>query len=359
MCISKISINSFRNLQLVQLDLANNFNLLVGQNGSGKTSFLEAIYFLSLARSFRSHQYKPVIRHGQSQMTVSGMLFDGTALGIEKNLHGKTRLQINREPCHETVALASRLPLQIINPDSYKILEAGPQFRRKFLDWGVFHVKQQFYKCWQRSQQVLAQRNAALRQGYNKQQIGIWDKEYFELAEVLHQMRHEYFSWLQLRFNQLVAMLLNEEIILNYYRGWNDELSLEVVFDKAFERDKQLGYSQYGPHRADILFTINKLPVTQVLSRGQQKLLIFALKIAQGILLKLHKDKSCIYLIDDLPAELDREKRECVLQLLKDLEAQIFVTAIEESGFEKLLATTNSKMFHVKHGDINRVTDKL
>lgn len=138
MYISKVAIRQLRNLISVELEPSSQLNILVGNNGSGKTSFLEAIYFLSLGRSFRSQYYKPIISHECQNMTITGVKNDGIVLGIEKNRDAKTRIKVNREPCKDIATLTSLLPLQIINPDSYKILEGAPQFRRKFLDWECF-----------------------------------------------------------------------------------------------------------------------------------------------------------------------------------------------------------------------------
>lgn len=352
MTISKLIIKQLRNLLCVEVEPSNQFNLLIGENGSGKTSFLEAIYFLSLARSFRSHLYKPIITHHCEQLTVSGVVHHGISLGIEKNRQGKVRIKINTELCRHTATLAALLPLQIINPDGYKILEAGPQFRRKFLDWGVFHVKHPFFNYWQRGNLALRQRNAALRQEYSRSQISLWDKELNEIAEMLHRMRHDYLKLLQPIFNRVISDLLSDEINLEYYCGWDKEKSLSEVMEHAYERDRHLGYTQFGYHRADLIFTVNQLPVTQVLSRGQQKILVCALKIAQGILLQQQSNKSCIYLIDDLAAELDSDKRNNVIKLLNDLKTQVFITSIEGNSFMHLDKQKDLKVFHVKHGCI-------
>ena len=144
-------------------------NILHGDNGSGKTSLLEAIHLLGMARSFRSTRLNPVISHEQGSCTVFGQVELGeeqsSALGISRDRSGEIRIRINGQSVRSAAELAETLPLQLINPDSFRLLEGAPKLRRQFLDWGVFHVEPRFLQAWQRLQQALRQRNSWLRHG--------------------------------------------------------------------------------------------------------------------------------------------------------------------------------------------------
>jgi len=352
-----VEIFSFRNLNSVGLELGSGFNVFYGNNGSGKTSFIEAIHHLALGRSFRTRLSKRIIQKNAEKFSVFARLQKENQpqlpLGIEKDIRGNTRIRIAGEDAHSAVELAKLLPLQLIYPDGHQLLVGGSKPRRQFLDWGVFHVEPSFIGLWQQAMQVIKQRNAGLRQQHGLSQLTIWDEQLIVLAEQLHQMRQNYIAKLIVTFQQLWQQLMGGvEIKLTYYAGWSKEKSLAEALSSALGRDRQLGYTQNGPHRADLRFHIDAIPANDVLSQGQQKILIYVLQLTQGIMLRQQTGQQCIYLIDDLPAELDEDKRRKITEILVDLQAQVIVTGINKtdlSGFEEYSET---KMFHVEHGKI-------
>lgn len=350
MSIQTLKVSHFRNLSAVQLEPCPSFNFIYGNNGSGKTSLLEAIYLLSLGRSFRTHLSHRLIQRDCEHLIVHASLSLSTQIGVEKHSDGKTRIRVDGENKYSAAELARRLPLLLINPDVYKILEGGPKDRRRFLDWGVFHVEPEFLTCWQRAQKVIKQRNTLLRFNGSQQEILLWDRELCDVAMQLDRMREDYFLQFKKVFVDVLALLLDEPVSIRYYRGWPKEKSLEEALKDTLLRDKSLGYTQCGPHRADIKLLCNNISVADVLSRGQQKVLGCALQLAQGKLLKEIRDKHCIYLIDDLAAELDPQKREVLMEALVQLNSQVFITAIEESTVNELSHFSSNKMFHVEHG---------
>lgn len=357
MTLSRLKASHFRNLIDLNLEPCEQFNLIYGTNGSGKSSILEAIYFLSLGRSFRSHLASRIINYDQSKLSIFGLVTEQSgaqiSLGIEKSRSGKIRTKIANEAASSVAELAKILPLQLINPDSYQLLSAGPRQRRQFLDWGVFHVEQSFFPLWQRFQRILKQRNSALQQQTAPDQIKVWDIEFIETAQALSQLRENYIEQLK----PVVAGLLKDLIELNdltitYYPGWNTERGLSDILNSYLHRDLMLGYTQFGPQRADILIKINNIPAEDVLSRGEQKLLVCALQLAQGMLLWQLADKRCIYMLDDIAAELDSNRRRRIIDVLKSLQAQVFITAVDSEVFSDLIDQTPHKLFHVEHGEV-------
>lgn len=147
MSLTRVSVTAVRNLHPVTLSLPR-INILYGDNGSGKTSVLEAIHLLGLARSFRSARLQPVIQYEEAACTVFGqvMLANGIAsnLGISRERQGEFTIRIDGQNARSAAQLAETLPLQLINPDSFRLLEGAPKIRRQFLDWGVFHVEPRF-----------------------------------------------------------------------------------------------------------------------------------------------------------------------------------------------------------------------
>ena len=359
MAISQLQITGVRNLLPVTLHASPRINILYGDNGSGKTSVLEAIHLLAMARSFRSTRLQPMIQYEQNNCTVFAQIdhTDGSQsnLGVSRDRQSELRIRIDGQNARSAAQLAQLLPLQLINPDSFRLLEGAPKMRRQFLDWGVFHVEHQFISAWQRLQTSLKQRNSCLRHGImDRSVIAAWDNELCIASNEIDQLRRAYITKLKLVFEQTLAKLLDlPGLTLSYFRGWDKTSELQEVLNKNFDRDRALGYTQAGPQRADLRVRVDKHNAVDILSRGQQKLVICALRIAQGHLLSQARRNECIYLVDDLPSELDEQHRLALCQLLDDLECQVFITCVDKqlmiSGWR---TDTPVSLFHVEQGQI-------
>lgn len=347
MSLCHLELSDFRNFSRAEVKPQRGINLFCGENGSGKTSLLEAIYYLGLGRSFKTRHTKRVIRHEQPQFLVFGKISSGDTIGIEKNRDGSGRMRLSQEKIQSAAELASALPLQLINPDSHRLIEGGPKARRQFIDWGVFHVKHDaFFPSWQKMRRVLRQRNLALRQAMasksnsKKKEVGAWDAALVEQAMLLDKLRREYLDKFTPVFMQLLERLLREseepgvgEMKLCFYSGWDEKRGLQEELQRALPRDFDLGHTQYGPHRADLKIFVENLPAQDVLSRGQQKMVVCAMSLAQAALLQ-KATKKCLLLIDDLASELDAKKRGALCALLTNLKTQVFITGTDALLFK-------------------------
>ena len=248
------------------------------------------------------------------------------------------------------------LPLQVINPDTFSLLEGSPKLRRTFIDWGVFHVKHQdFFPLWKRMQKALKQRNSLLRHGrINDFELTSWNLEFEKAATVIDQLRDEYIQKLTPVFNRVLSELSDlNNLTIQYYRGWDRDRSLQEVLTSALERDMRSGYTHAGPQRADLRIRVGKGSAVDILSRGQLKLVVCALKLAQGFLYQEMQNKQCIFLVDDLPSELDIPNRQKLCQLFQTMKCQTFITCVDKGALANCwLPDTDVKMFHVKHGQI-------
>jgi DNA replication and repair protein RecF len=361
MPLTRLEITDFRNLAAAKLEpVSSGFNLIYGHNGSGKTSLLEAIYYLSLGRSFRSSVIGRIVRNTAdkflifAQKTAHGE--QSIPIGVERQLQGDIKIRIAGKDVQSTAELADLTPVQLINSSCFNLLDGGPLFRRKYLDWGIFYLNKDFLRVWRDVAQILKQRNAALRSRRPKRELEAWTGELAAKGVALDQLRQEYVDLLVPVLTQTVAELISiPDLDISYQPGWDKTFSYHDVLTAALDRDMQLGYTQFGPHRADFKIKTQRVNAKDILSRGQQKLFVCAMILAQGALLRSGANKKPIYLIDDLPAELDTVSRSNLIALLSKQETQIFVTAVERGALSDDLLRSPLKMFHVEHGDVTEV----
>lgn len=345
----------------VSLPCLSSINIFHGDNGAGKTSVLEAVHLLSSAKSFRGHKLKPLINNTMDSCVVFGEIdVPGSgfqAIGVERfrNQSVPAVIRVSGQAVRSASALAENLPLQVICSDTFKLLEGSPSIRRQFLDWGVFHVEHQFHSVWKSAQRCLKQRNSLLRHGrIDDQQLSVWTNELAAVGDRLDQFRRHYFDLLMPVFEATLARLLDiDDLNIKYFRGWDADRSLADVLASNLIRDREMGYTQVGPHRADLKLRYRSSNAAELLSRGQQKLVVCALRVAQGYLLSREAGRSCVYLVDDLPSELDKVHRKALCGLLEELGCQVFVTCVDYNDLAGCWSGDVSvSMFHVEHGTI-------
>ncbi|BAZ92598.1 DNA replication and repair protein RecF [Thiohalobacter sp. COW1] len=358
MPLTRLSLSHFRNITAAELELSPRFNLIVGANGSGKTSLLEAIFYLGRVRSFRTRKLDQLIQGGETHFRLIARLADPDTgertLGIERGPDGQT-LRLGGQPVRQLAELARALPIQLLNPDSHLILEGGPRYRRRFLDWGVFHVEPGFYSAWQRYAKALKQRNAALRTGRSRRDIAAWTPALVQAAEVLHSLRNEYISELLPYVRSNLASLVDlPGLDFRYQPGWPEEAGLAATLDARLDSDLRRGFTQAGPHRADLLPLLDGVPAIERISRGQQKQLVSALLLAQAELMMEKNRQPCLFLIDDLPAELDMGHRQRVLERLLALQSQLYITTTDADAIPSSPGM-DARMFHVEQGRLAEI----
>ena len=360
MSIEHLEIANFRNLENVSLDPSPKLNAIIGNNGSGKTSLLEAIYFLGTAKSFRTPHSKQAITFGKSQFVVFGKVTaSGGAsvpVGISKTKESMA-IKISNRPALSASTLAGLLPVQLINPDVHKLLEEGPRYRRRFMEWGLFHVKPNYFQHWQECRHILKQRNAALKQHLPTREIEQWDVALCEKSEVITNLRKQYLEELQPFVNDLLSQSpLIPPVEIQLSQGWTKSKTLEDVLRDNLETDRSRGFTQFGPQRMDLTINCRGVKAKEVVSRGQQKFITAIMKLAQIELLNQNEAGSKgILLVDDLPAELDQQFRELLINMIAAQQAQVFITATDAQLLFQDLPGPEATMFHVEHGAVQRL----
>ena len=355
--LQSLSITSIRNIQHAGLKLSPGVNLLHGENGSGKTSVLESIHLLATGRSFRTSKPGTLISEAEPSALIVAELSNGHQIGLTRSRQKGHQLNMDTEKQRNWDKVARELPVQVLDANSFLLLDGGPNARRRFLDWGVFHVEPLFVDQWRKTRKCIANRNLLLRKtSPDPDQLRAWDLQLCKAASDVDMARSNYFNCFVPVFDQVYESLAGPShhgLNLTYHRGWDSDRELAEVLRYNEIADKKYGATQNGPHRADLVVKAGSRLAIETLSRGQQKILVSALKIAQGVLLSQALDRACIYLVDDLPAELDRANRHKVLDKLMGLKGQLFITCVDREALE--ISPANSpKMatFHVKRGTI-------
>ncbi|MFY8274610.1 DNA replication/repair protein RecF [Pseudoalteromonas sp. SSDWG2] len=360
MSITSFSLNNFRNIEAATFS-PELINVIYGENGSGKTSFLEAIYFLSHGRSFRTNKHRSVIKDTADYFTLHAKKRSNNLtipLGLKKDVSGETQVKIQGKTSRRISDLAQVLPVQVITPESYSFFFGGPKERRAFIDLGVFHVEHDFFVHWQNFNKVHKQRNALLKSkpANARAMLDVWDKEFVRLSETITKLRESYIERFKaLFFDRLCTELdLLNGLDIEFNWGWKSDESLADILMQYRDRDLMRGYTSKGPHKADLTIKTSLGPVENAFSRGQLKLLLYALKVAQNSLIEQETGKQSILLIDDLPSELSEDTKSKVGQLLAHCDSQIFITTIESDSVSAVLDALDkpTALFHVKHGEL-------
>lgn len=358
--LQRLRVNHLRNLSSVSLELSPRINWIYGANGSGKTSLLEGIYLLGLGRSFRSRVASPLITAGHSELVVYGQIRrDGMShsIGIAKSRGGETRLRLDGANIGSLAEVAKLLPLVLVVPETFELLTGGPRERRQYLDWGVFHVEHSYMGVWRNFQRSLKQRNSLLRRGrIDHAELAVWNDHLVDAAEQIDAHRTRYLDQLRETIRSMLVEFDPQmgDVRLDYVRGWPKDRSYREALLEGLERDLSMGQTCYGPHKGDLRISVKGLDAREHLSRGQQKVVICALKLAQGLFLSRVTGLSSVYLVDDLHAELDEGNALTFCRILEQSGAQVFITSLDNALIEKYWSrSTPLKMFHVEHGSIS------
>jgi len=329
MSLRRVQVTDFRCLQSADLELDRRFTLISGPNASGKTSLLEAMYILGRGRSFRTRHIEHLIRTGAERFVVFGAVDAGersVPVGIEGSAGG-VRAKVAGEKAATLAELALQLPVQIIDPEVHRLIEEGPSRRRRYLDWGVFHVEHEFVGYWQRYHHVLRQRNAALKSRQTAP-ISVWDADLVRYGELVTEARQRYVEMLASECAPIARSLLGMELTLSYRPGWAKAQTFAESLAQSLQSDQDLRATQVGPHRAELAIRLDGLAVKDRISRGQQKLLAAALLVAQ---INLFPDAAPIrptLLLDDPAAELDDERLAKLILEVSAHVVQLVVTTL-------------------------------
>jgi DNA replication and repair protein RecF len=352
MSLAELRIENLRCIESAALEFSPELNLIAGENGAGKTSILEAIFLLGRGRSFRTRSTERLIRHHQPKLTVFGRTDDSPPkrAGIEVAADGGTRARIDGENAQSLLELSGVIPVQSIDPEIHKLVDQGPERRRRWLDWLVFHVEPTFGTHWARYNRALKQRNAALRSGTGE--ISAWDGELIQNGVAISDARQRALTRLIPCLNQTFERFGGLDVSVSFTTGWLAGTSLEEALRSHAERDRARGTTTAGPHRADVMLRRNHRIARETLSRGQQKLTAVAMIVSQLRLLREELNLRAVLLLDDPAAELDDKNLQRLFDELSALRCQMIATSLTQ---ETALFQAPKATFHVEHGRVKQL----
>jgi len=359
MQLIELRIKDLRCIEQAELRLNPGINLITGANGAGKTSVIEAIHLMGYGRSFRGRVRDGMIRSGKSCCEVFIRWQENRPgerhAGLQHS--GNTWLaKLNGESTSSLTELCAEIPVVTFEPGSHELIGGGAEHRRRYMDWGLFHVEQEFVQQWRRYARALKQRNALLKTQASAALLTPWELEMARSGEIITRYRSQYLEQLDNELNDTVGKYLPElgRAQLGFMPGWKRaELSLQDALTLSRQRDLMTGNTSLGPHRADWRVDYENLPNRETLSRGQEKLTALACVMAQAENYAHQKNEWPVVCMDDLASELDLQHQAQVLGHLASSKAQVILTATEKPAmFESLLQT--QALFHVKHGLITQ-----
>lgn len=352
MRLDRLELRNVRIVSALEVAPGEGLNVFVGANGSGKTSILEAIHVLGSGRSFRTHRLSELISRGQSELLVRGDVRgeDGAmaSIGVEKGDQG-LRIRVAADEVRNASELARRLPLVVITPDSQRLLTDGAALRRQLMDWALFHVEPNYLTVVQRYRRALRQRNAALKEAAGPGILAPWDQEVAEAGETLHQQRSRFLQEILPVYAETLESLITLPVDIRYQAGWDTSKTLAETLQASIRQDRFRGFTGTGPHRADLRFSTEGTLVSQVLSRGEGKLFVVGLVLAQARFLRELQGRRPVVLVDDLASELDEDSRRRFFSRLRDLGAQIFVSTVS-TDLVDAVNWEGLRVFHVERG---------
>lgn len=353
--LTRLTVDAVRCVRGLALEPCPGLNVLLGGNGAGKTSVLEALYLLGSGRSFRFGGHEAVISRGCSALQIYAELeVPGRSerVGFERSRTAWRALR-NGERVSELAELASLVPVVCFSPESHELIGGASDVRRRFFDWVVFHVEPRFAQVHRRYTRLLRQRNAVLKQCPSEAELTVWTCDLAEAGEELAQLRAEVFPSFAAEMALVLKTTLGElgDAEIKYKRGWRDDIALHERLGMLVNRERELGHTLAGPHRGDWSVQFHGKEIREQGSRGQQKLVAMAAVLVAASVYKKRCGHPPLVALDDLASELDAEHQSRALAACAELGAQLWVTGTQRTAALNEW-TGESRVFHVEHGCI-------
>ncbi|MBO5328938.1 MAG: DNA replication/repair protein RecF [Anaerotignum sp.] len=357
MYITEVSLQNFRNLAQLKIEPSEGINVIYGSNAQGKTNFLESLYFCAMGRSLRGKSDQQLIRFEEEESHIRMLVqrkqrYDRIDVHLKKD--EKKGIAVNGLPVRKLGDLFGTLYAVIFSPEDLSLVKDGPGERRRFLDMELCQLSKVYYYDLQQYYRILKQRNNLLKEIQKKPQLQetlfVWDDQLAKYGERIIAARKRFL----IRLDEIAAEKLSQltggrDHLQTIYKPNCEEGMLAEKLRKNIDRDIYFGSTQSGPHKDDILFSIDGREVKVYGSQGQQRTTALAARLAEIDLIREETGEEPVLLLDDVFSELDENRQKFLLQSIEGLQAFVTCTGIEDS-VKKYISKDN--LFYVENGVI-------
>ncbi len=355
MKLNTLKLVNFRNYEKVNLKFSNHLNIIYGNNSEGKTNLVEAIYALSITKSFRINDDKMLIKNGCISTKIEGEVEDKSTNNYEViiNKEGK-KVKINNTVISKVSDYITKINIVLLEPDEQMILSSSPALRRKKMNIEISKLEKDYIIYLNNYNKTLKQRNFYLRELYingnaSKIYLDILTDKLVNYGIKIYEARNNFITKINNYIGEKYQKIFGfGDLIIKYNSDYKNKTKEEIIdfYNKNYKREIAMGKTLYGIHHDDITFLLDKKNIAEWGSNGQQKNAIFAFKLSLIELIKDVKDSLPILILDDLFSALDNEKIDNIIELLNS-DIQTFITTTELERLNKNLLK-NASIFKVK-----------
>lgn len=370
MYLKHLHLYHYRNYENQELDLNPGINVLIGENGQGKTNLLEAVYYLSNGNNFRGNKDPELIQWENPYFRIIGELKKEQSqrlyqLDLYYDKEKNKQLKINEVKYKSMSELQNYLKVVLFSPDDLKIVKESPSVRRQYLDRGIVNFFVGYRRLLNQYEHILQQRNNLLKElqyhRRNLEQITVWNNYLVEYGSKIIYQRIQYLKKMIpiARKIQQELTLEKEKFTVTYHCsiGSIGDFSLEEIqslYERIIQQKQEeeifKGTTLWGPHRDDLIFYLNGMDLKKYGSQGQQRTAVLALKMAELQIFQKQNGEFPILLLDDVMSELDDSRRAYLLRMVKDNKIQTIITG---ANFDLLHGEiSENEFFYIKEGKI-------
>ena len=351
MYLEHLSLINYKNFEADQFDFDSSINCLVGRNGAGKTTILDAIYHLAFTKSYFNPQSTQNVRHGAELFTLEGKfkidhrdldLFVGFKKGTKKTvkLNGKTYDRISDH--------IGKIPLVIISPADRDLISEGSETRRKFIDSIISQSDSGYLNALLKYNQALSQRNSLLKyfsknNVFQKDTLALYDELLIENGSIIFEKRNQFLNFFSEHFIEQYKAIspIESEVVEVKYDSELLKTDFKTLLEQSLSKDRLLQYTSTGIHKDDLMLLLNGYPIKKFGSQGQQKSFLIAMRFAQYAFLKNQKNQKPIVLLDDIFDKLDDQRVMRLVALVEnDFFGQLFISDTNSSRTEEVVKAT-------------------
>ncbi len=364
MHIDNISILNYKNLSECEINFSPKLNCLIGNNGTGKTNLLDAVYYLSFCKSFFNSADQLNVKHEEQFFMIKGTYFrldseENISCGVQRGQ--KKQFKRNSKVYQKLSDHIGLIPLVMISPADGNLILGGSDERRKFIDGVISQYDHSYLSNLLNYNRALAQRNNLLKQFvtnryFDEDMLSVWDASLVEYGNRIFEQRKIFVEKLIPVFQKYYSLISqgNEEVELIHDSGLYSD-TFELLLKKSLPRDRMIQYTTTGIHKDDLVLKLGDYPIKKLGSQGQKKTYLIALKLAQFEFIKDVSEIKPILLLDDIFDKLDRERVEQIIKLVTDDNfGQIFITDTNREHLDGIIKKVNTdyRIFTVSNGAI-------